>query len=208
MKRSLLIGPNGPAASLKSIAAFTLVEMTTTIAVFALLVAATVSLQLIASHFYVIARTTLAATDYSRKALNQVRDEIRSAKLLYVGNGNALSFSLLAANAPRMGNALMICPTTDTNTFAYYFLDTNSCCLNRMTGGNSTVEAISHYITNALVFRAQDFQGNVLTNDLNNQAIQITLQFYQWEYPLGRVGAGCRYYNFQVQTCMARRLIE
>jgi prepilin-type N-terminal cleavage/methylation domain-containing protein len=208
MKRSLLIGLSGPAASVKSVAAFTLVEMMTTMAVFALLVAGYVSFQLFGSHSFIIARTKLAATDYSRKALNQVRDEIRSAKLLYVGNGNASSFSLLAGNAPRMGNALQIFPTADTNTFTYYFLDTNSCCLNRMTSGGSNVAVIGQYITNAIVFQAQDFQGNVLTNDSNNRAIQISLQFYQCEYPVGQAGADCLSYYFQVQTCIARRLIE
>jgi hypothetical protein len=208
MKRSRLIGLKGPAASLKSVAAFTLAEIMTTMGVLALLVAVMVSLQLFSLHSYIITQTKLAATDYSRKALNQVRDEIRSGKLLYVGNGNASSFSLLAANAPRMGNALMICPTANTNTFTYYFLDTNSCCLNRMTSSNSNVEVISHYITNSVVFQAQDFQGNVLTNDVNNRLIQITLQFYQWEYPVQQAGVDSMYYNYQIQTCMARRLIE
>ena len=208
MKRSQLIGPNGSAASLDCIAAFTLAEMLITIAVFALLVAATVSLQLFASHTYTIAQTKLAATDSGRRALNQVRDEIRSGKLLYVGNGNASSFSLLAGNAPRIGNALRICPTANTNTFTYYYLDTNSCCLNRMVSSNTSVEVISWYITNSLVFQAEDFQGNVVTNDVNNRVIRVTLQYYRWEYPLTQLGAGCMYDYFQVQTRMARRLIE
>jgi hypothetical protein len=208
MKRSRLIPPNSAAVAPHRIAGFTLAEMMTTVVIFTLLIAATVSVQLFALHSYAIGQAKLSAADYSRKSLNQVRDEIRSGKLLYVGNGNASSFSLLPANAPRMGNALMICPTSNTNTFTYYFLDTNSCCLDRMTSSNGTVQVIGQYITNALVFQAQDFQGNVLTNDVNNRVIQITLQFCQWEYPLPQAGGGAMYHYSQVQTCMARRLIE
>jgi len=208
MKRSPLIGPNGCAATLKCVAAFTLAEMLITIAVFSLLVAASLSLQLFGSNTYTIAQTKLAATDNGQKVLNHVRDEIRSGKLLFVGNGNASSFSPLGADAPRTGNALMICPTANTNTFTYYYLDTNSYCLNRMTSGNPGVEVISTCITNALVFQAEDFQGNVVTNDLNNRVIRLTLQFYRWEYPLTQLGSGCMCDCFQVQSRMARRLIE
>ena len=102
----------------------------------------------------------------------------------------------------------MICPTADSNTFTYYYLDTNSCCLNRMTSSNASVEVISSHITNSLVFQAEDFQGNVVTNDVNNRVIRVTLQYYRWEYPLTQLGAGCMYDYFQVQTRMARRLIE
>lgn len=208
MKRSLPMGPKGAAASPKRTAAFTLAEMMTTAAVFALLVAAALCLQLFGLRTYTIAHAKLAAADNSRKGLNQVRDEVRSGKLLYVGNGNASAFSFLPDNTPRVGNALMIYPTPQTNTFTYYFVDTNGCCLNRMTSGSTRVEVLSQFVTNVLAFQAEDFQGNVATNDVNNRVIRITLQFYQWEYPILQAGINCRYDYYQIQTCMARRLIE
>jgi hypothetical protein len=67
---------------------------------------------------------------------------------------------------------------------------------------------VAPYITNQLVFQAEDFQGNVATNYVNNRIIRLTLEFYQWEWPLAQAGSGSMYDFYQLQTRMARRLIE
>jgi hypothetical protein len=66
------------------------------------------------------------------------------------------------------------------------------------------------YITNTIVFDAEDFQGNIVTNNpKNNQVYHMTLQFYQWEYPIGFIGgSGFNAYDFyQLRTRVCRRAI-
>jgi hypothetical protein len=59
-----------------------------------------------------------------------------------------------------------------------------------------------------MVFRAEDFRGNILTNDRNNRVIRMMLEFYQWEYPIASAGPGGMYDYYRLQTRITRRLIE
>jgi prepilin-type N-terminal cleavage/methylation domain-containing protein len=208
MKLHAAISKPSPASSWRGQAAFTLIEVLTVAGIFAMLLAAAVTLQLFGLRLYRISETKLTATDSSRRVLNRIRGEVRSGKLLFVGNGDSKSFSLIADSQPHVGNALKICPTADSNNFVYYYLDSPTSCLNRMTSSNTAVEVVSRFITNRMVFQAEDFQGNVVTNYFNNRVIRMTLEYYQWEYPIVQAGANCMYDYFHLQTKMARRLIE
>ena len=52
-----------------------------------------------------------------------------------------------------------------------------------------------------MAFCAQDFSGNVLTNNQNNQVIHLTLEFYQ----PARFMQGADYYK--LETSMTRRAL-
>ena len=188
--------------------AFTLAEMMVVMAVFSLLMVVLVTSQLFGMRMYRISETKLSATAGGRKALNQVRNEIRSGKILVVGNGNLSSFSRVAANLPQTGNALQIYPTTDTNNFVRYYLDTNNATLARITSANPSPEVLARFITNQVIFQAEDFNGNVLTNNDNNRVVHITLEFFRWEYPITTIGNGAMYDYYGLQTRITRRLIE
>ena len=73
--------------SRRQVRAFTLPEILVVVAIFSLLVAATVSAQIFGLRMYRISETKLTTTANARRALNFIRDEIRSGKQLYVGNG-------------------------------------------------------------------------------------------------------------------------
>jgi hypothetical protein len=135
-----------------------------------------------------------------------VRDEIRQGKLLDVGNRVGTNFNSLGSSGFQKGNALKIFPTTDTNQFVTYWLDESQGKLKR-TVSNST-DIIANYITNKIVFSAEDFRGNVLTNDLNCRVIKMTLEFYQWEFPTASAGSGGYYDYYRLQTRISRRSIE
>jgi hypothetical protein len=67
-----------------------------------------------------------------------------------------------------------------------------------------------NYLTNYYVFQAEDYLGNFLTNMVayqNNGVIHITLQFDQWEYPVGFVGGNAvnAYDYYQLSTRVTRR---
>src|ERR1017187_1735745 len=163
--------------------AFTMTEMMTVVGIFSLLAAATVSSQLFGLRLYSIAGAKLTVTADARSALNRVRDEVRSGKLIYVGNGDSSLFTLIPDNSRQIGNALKICSTTDTNSYVYYYMDATNSRFKRMVSSNSLVQVVANHITNRLVFQAEDFQGNVVTNYQNNRVIRMTMEFYQPVFP-------------------------
>src|ERR1700722_16338420 len=64
----------------------TLVEMIVAITIFSIVILATVSIQIYASRVYTLAATTLNAAQQARTTMNDVRDKIREARTVYVGN--------------------------------------------------------------------------------------------------------------------------
>ena len=189
-------------------AAFTLAEIMTAMGLFSLVVIGVVYSQLFGMRMFAITSTRLSASDSARKVLDRVRDDVRSGKILDVGNGDSAHFTNIAFNGLRQGNALQINPTADTNVFIRYFLDPASQCLKRAASGTGQVEVLAHYLTNQIAFYAEDYTGHTLTNDSNNRVIKLELDFYQWEFPVAQVGAGAFYDYYHLQTRITRRAIE
>jgi hypothetical protein len=110
----------------------------------------------------------------SNRALGGLVADIRSAKLLLIGNGTAASFRSVDINTTQAGNAIQAYPSTDTNVFIRYFWDAGD--LKRsLSGGPET--SVVHSISNSLVFTAEDYAGNVLTNFQNNSLVGVNFQF-------------------------------
>jgi prepilin-type N-terminal cleavage/methylation domain-containing protein len=198
----------GSARGTKRLGAFTLAEMVVVMAVFSLLSLCLISSHMFGLRLYQISQTKLAATADGRKALNQVRDRIREGKIVQVGTGSATYFTNVVDNLPQIGNAIQIYPTTNLNVFTRIYLDSSDSNLKMVTGNGQQPEIVARFITNNLVFRAEDFRGTVLTNDDNNRVIRMTLEFYQWEYPVATIGQGGMYDYYRLQTRITRRLIE
>lgn len=188
-------------------AAFTLAELMVAMAIFLLVVVSVIYSHLFGLKMFNVTSTKLAASHGARAALNRVRDDIRSARVLYVGVGTSTAFNNIAANSPHLGNAVQIYPTANNNTFIRYFWDATDQKLKRAASGTTQIEVIASFITNQIVFSAEDFQGNALTNDLNNRIVKMTLDFCQWELPSVQVAGG--YFDYyRLQTRMTRRTIE
>lgn len=188
--------------------AFTLPELMSTVALFSILMAGVLGSHLFGLRLYRISESKLSATGAARHALNHVRDEIRSGKMLLVGNGSETTFTPIADHASHIGNALQIYPTTDTNQFVRFFLDATDDKLKRFASGDTEAAIVASYITNRLVFSAEDYQGQVLTNNQNNRVIRMVLEFYQWEFPVATAGAGGMYDYYRLNTRITRRAIE
>jgi type II secretory pathway pseudopilin PulG len=187
---------------------FTLTEIMVVASLFSLVVIGLISSHLFGIRMFNITGTKLSASRAARATLNHVRDEIRSGKILTVGNGGSGGFTNIAPNLPHEGNALQICATSDTNVWVRYYLDTANQTLMRRVSGTNPVETIASYITNRLVFQAEDFRGAVLTNDQNSRVIRMTLEIFQWEFPSAQVGLGGYYDYYRLQTKITRRAIE
>ena len=207
---------------------FTLVEMMIATWVYTvIMIGVVISVQVFALRIYTLSATKAAATASSIKTLNAIRNTIRQAKTVDIGNCNLSpnSFTSLGKTNWQIGNAIMVFPTMDTNNYTIFYLNnppSNSVCGNPT---NTLVEfdvstnlgafltntvVLASYITNTDIFTAQDCFYNTLTNDQvtdNRMIIYMKLQFYQWEYPICYVGSvGLNSYDFyQLQTRITRR---
>jgi type II secretory pathway pseudopilin PulG len=211
------LSPNNSFRSRRAgIFGFTLTETMFVAVIFAILIAWMVSSQILGLRIYTLAATKLTATASARKAIGKLRDQIREASTVDVGNCSSAgwsSFTLITNGNPQQGNALKIVPTTNSTPFLIAYLDTNNAPTNDLDLYDSSiasVQVLASYVTNQIIFDAENFQGNILTNNVENRVIRLTLQFYQWEYPIARVG-GTNYnsYDFyQLRTRATRRAID
>jgi len=188
--------------------AFTLNEILTVVAIFGLLVLATVASQLFGLRMYQISQSKLTITADARSVLNHVRDEIRSGKNVSIGTGDSGSWLPAAEGSAQSGNAIRVFATSDTNSYVCYFRDEEDSCLKRLLSGSTETQVLARYVTNAVVFQAEDYQGNILTNALNNRVVKVTLQFFQPVYPVASAAKGGKYDCFQLQTSVSRRSID
>jgi type II secretory pathway pseudopilin PulG len=221
--------------------AFTLAEMLIAIGIFSMVIGAMVATQLFGLRIYTLAATKLSATAGCRMALNQVQNQIREAKLVNVGScsGNYTTFSQLGLSNNQVGNAVMVFPPAiwntngwDTNNYILFYLDTTTStnflteyahtivatitatATNLITNTPATTQ-LAGYITNLDVFAAEDYTGNILTNEEqldaidNRLVIYMKMQFYQWEYPIAVVGTNTGFGNmydfYQLRTKITRR---
>ena len=171
----------------------TLVEMMLVMAVFLVIISGIVGVQVFAMRCYTLAATKLSATQDARETLNFIRDQVRSAKRVYVGNfTNGTGFSLIPAGNLQQGNAIAIATTNavTTNYMVYYVDLTQPTNILYSISNNltSTKTVMASYVTNYYAFFAEDYQGNVQLNYINNPVFHIDLQFDKWEYPIGFVG--------------------
>ena len=202
---------------------FTLVEIYVVAAIFVILVVAMVASQFLAARVYTLAATKLTATASGRKAMNDMRDAIKSSVGLQIGiyDPVANQFSLIANGSSQIGNALAIYPNIPTNNTAnnytnfgtIYFMNksaSNLCTVvisNGVEWTSTRVNNIIVWITNYYVFDAEDSYNNVLSTYTANRIIHIKLQFSQWEYPLaGVVGQNALYDFYQLQTRASMRM--
>ena len=202
-------------------AGFTLVEMMMASWVFCVIfIGAVIAVQIFGLRVYTLAATKLSASGSGIKVLNQIRDDIREAKDVNIGNlttvGDPSTFVLTGDTNKNIGNALQVFPGTNSSMWTVYYLDTSGATnyLRMASTANgstfSTPVTLASYITNLVVFDAEDCRGNILTNDSNNRIIRMELDFYQWEFPVGVVGGvGLNAYDYyRLTTKITRRQID
>lgn len=215
---------NAAISSRRRLRAFTLLEMLIATGIYVVICVGTVVLiQVFALRVYTLGATKLVATGGSRKALNQIRDDIRSGKGVQVGSAdNSGNFTAYGGTNLAQGNALQVFGTTNFSgpPYSVYYLQTNApagVSSNNLlwvavTSTSTNVTKLSTYITNLDVFSAQDCWGNTLSNSLkNNEVFTVKMQFYQWEYPLAVISstnAPNAYDYYQLRTRVCRRALD
>ena len=202
------------------VAGFTMVEMCVVMALFTFLMIAIVAIQFFAAHVYTLAATKLTATASGRKVMNDIRDQVRGADDVEVGNYDPVgnTFANIPIGTPQIGNAMVIYTNNpngqNTNYAIIYFVNTlasNVCSVQSISNNVQTSTLANNiivWITNYYAFDAEDCSNNILTTYENNRLIHVKFQFSQWEYPLAGVGGGAMYDYYQLQTRVAPRIIN
>jgi hypothetical protein len=192
-----------PAAS----EAHTLTEVMISIGLFSVVIGGVVASHVMGLRLNEWTMRKLGADDMARRAFSQLQSEIRSATTLKIGVGTATSFTQVPDGTNQQGMALQIYRTTATNIWSRYYFDTNSNELRRIESGRTNWITVARYLTNQTIFKVEDFRGTVLTETANNRVINVTLQFYQLQYPMTRIGPSNAFDYYQLQARIARRIL-
>lgn len=187
--------------------ALTLPETMITASLAIMIMGGILTLHLVGARMFQVTQTKLGGNDDARSAIAKLTADVRASKMVRVGSGSLSSFTECDVNAQQTGNAIQVYPTSNTNNFVRYFRDTDNR-LHRTTNGASSDLILANFVTNSLVFRAENYKGQVLTNNENNRVIALTLQFYQIQYPVVRIGTNEMYDFYQVRTKITRRVLE
>lgn len=187
---------------------FTLVELMVSMALFTMVIGGVVYGHITGLKMYELTKAKLGANDETRTALGLLSGEVRAAKSLAIGSVSNLTFTAVADGSPQQGSALRIRPTTNTSSHITYHLDTSDNALKRFTDSSTTPVIIAANITNAVIFTSEDYAGNVLSANSNNRVLGVTLQFYQIQYPIVRIGDGQLFDFYQLRTRITRRALE
>lgn len=186
---------------------FTLAEILVSMVLFCLIMGMIIATQVYGFRMFSLARPKLSASDDARKTVSRLVDEIRSAHIVRVGNGDVKTFTPITPGLRQLGNALLIHPNTNTNTFIRYYWDRNALAVQRVTDSSSRIWTIAKAVSNQWVFQAEDHTGKPMTNNVNNRVISVRMDFFETQYPKKTVGSGGFYEYYSIQTKATRRKI-
>src|SRR4051794_35505078 len=113
------------------LAAFTLPEMMVTMAVFLVLITATVAAHLYGIRMFEFIRPKLDANDQARNTISRIIEEVRCATKVKVGTGGVGTFTAIPPNTAQIGTAIEIYPSVSNNDFIRYFRDPADSTLKR-----------------------------------------------------------------------------
>lgn len=204
--RFLQDGPGASRCGARS--GFTIPEVMITMALATMVMGGILACHLFGMRMFELTKSKLGASDSARTAISLMISEIRSAKLIRIGQGSLAAFDEIPVNSMQQGSAIQIYPTISTNSFVRYFWDSSDRKLKRATNSAPSATTVASAVSNALVFTSEDFTGRVLTNNENNRVIGLSLQFYQLQYPTVPIGPGSHYDYYQLRTKITRRTLE
>lgn len=183
-------------------------ELQISLAIIMLVIAGVISSHVFGLKLNEATRAKLSASDAARNALAKLVGDIRTAKVIEVGNGNRSSFVAIPNGQTQQGSSIRVYPGTNTNSFIVYFRDSSDSKLKRAVTNGVTPKIIAEYLTNTVLFTSENFGGTVLTDSQNNRVIGVSLKFYQIQYPVTTIGQGGYFDYYQVSTKITRRALE
>jgi hypothetical protein len=173
-------------------------EMMVAAAVFSLTVIGFVYCQMFGMRQDQLANSKIGATELARLSFSELANDIRSAKIWQIGNGDLSSFDEIPLGTNQQGNALKLSMTTDTNSYYLYYFDTNAGVLYRGHSGAADRKCMAQFLTNTMYFKAQNYRGEDQTDLTHKGVIQVVMQFWQYQYPKTKVGPGYFYDYYKI----------
>jgi prepilin-type N-terminal cleavage/methylation domain-containing protein len=180
-------------------AGLTLPELMVASAVFSLTVLGFVYCQMFGMRQDQLVNSKIGASDLGRMTWNELANDIRSAKIWQIGNGNLSSFTGIPLGTYQQGTALKLSMTTDTNMYFIYYFDTNVHALYRGHSGSTRANCLADHLTNTMYFQAQDYQGANQTDLTHKGVINVKMQFCQYQYPITKIGPGYYYDYYKME---------
>lgn len=190
----------------------TLIEMMFAIAILVMVVIAMMSAHLMGLRQNQLVESKGGASDTSRRVLNQLPADIRSAKTWYIGSMSGTNFVKIAASSAQQGTALQLFSTSIETTYVLYYFDlsqaTNSNgMLMRTVSTNWNPVCLASNLVDWLgggyQFAGEDYAGTVATNQGTSKSyknvIHTKLQFCQFQYPLTPVGTNGLYDFYKLE---------
>jgi prepilin-type N-terminal cleavage/methylation domain-containing protein len=169
-----------------TVRAFTLTELMVTMAVFALVVVAMVSLQIFGFRTNSLTSNKLVTSGNSLKALDQILNQVRGTpNPVYVGSANTSgsNFTAIASGQPAVGNALRV--SNGPTTVLTFYLNTTTHILYELRSGTANALVLAHAVTNSQPFQAEDCFGSpYVQGSSGHYTIKMTLQYSNWLYSI------------------------
>ena len=185
--------------------AFTLVEVIIAMTIMLMVLGGVIAVQMFGMRMFQLTNAKMGASDDARKAIDFLSSEIRSAKIVKIGDGGfgLANFAECAPGQPQVGNAIQVhplYPSTNLSSFARYYWNSSTNQLQRAENGVDNLIVVAHFVTNGTIFACEDALGNILTNNQNNRVIAMKLQIQQIQYPIMRIGTGNYFDYYQIST--------
>jgi type II secretory pathway component PulJ len=190
----------------------TLIEMMFAISILIMVVIAMMSAHLMGLRQNQLVESKGGASDTSRRVLNQLPADIRSAKTWYIGNMSGTNFVKIAGSSAQRGSALQLFKSSiEITNILYYFdlTDTNNSngrLMRTVSDAWNPVCLASNlvdWLGGGYQFVGEDYAGTVATNQGDSKSyknvIHTKLQFCQFQYPLTPVGTNGLYDFYKLE---------
>lgn len=196
--------------SARRLQAMTLVEVMIASALMVIVIAGILSANYIGLTENQLMASKAGASDTSRYAVNDLLQDIRTAKGYLIGSVSGTNIFTPITNGIQQGQALMLYPilistneSIDTTKYILYYFDLSDSVnsdgrLWRYVSTNQTTTVMASNLINTLYFTSEDYYGATQTVRTYKGVIHATLQFCEFQYPLTAVGSNCLYDYYRI----------
>lgn len=186
--------------------AFTISELTVTLAICVLVSAAVAGSQLFGARMTQLTQTKVHTSTKATQLMRLLGADIGDSRKVRIGTGSASSFVPASSGTVQQGNALQLYPTDDPNLFIRYFYNAADNSLQRMDDDGS-LTPLAAGVTNSMVFTLEDFSGAILNDRQRNAVVGIDLRFNRLENPDVSVGPQHYYKSYRFRTRIAQPML-
>ena len=196
----------------RSQSGFTLVEVMIASTLMLMVVAGLMAANMVGLREDQLMESKQGASDSSRYAINQMMQDIRSAKGYDIGSyWDGTNFTVIT-NGFLQGPDLRIYTTVNNSNqninasqYTIYYFDTSQAAAGNgklyrtaLNSGVATTTLVTSNLINTLWFTSESYYGYTQTVRTYKGVVHTTLQFSEFLYPLTMVGSNCLYNYYRI----------